>query len=272
MKRASLLLLVLAGLLLLGGFSQADSAPPERIVSLTPSITEIIYALEVDHLLVGVTSWCTYPPEAQEKQIVGDAFAVNLEVLVDLEPDLIVGDAALVASHIEKLEELDLPVFTIAPATLAELKAGIAALGSALGKEAEGAALAEAMADDMAALAATAPEKGPRVFVETWDSPLSTAGPGSFIHELLILAGAENIAGDAAEPWVQFSEEQVIARDPEVIILTNYNRDDVLKRPAWAELSAVQQKRVYEIDPDLLVRAAPRLVDGLAALLDLLYE
>lgn len=108
-------------------------------------------------------------------------------------------------------------------------------------------------------------------FVEIWYEPLMTVGPGSFLDELINLAGGENIAADTGQPWPQFSEEQVLARDPEVIILTNYNKAEALQRPAWQNLAAYKTGDVYEVNPDLYVRSTPRLLDGLAELISFIH-
>lgn len=112
----------------------------------------------------------------------------------------------------------------------------------------------------------------PRVWIEIWHDPLMTAGPGSFLHELVELAGGENIAGDADNPWPVFSEELVIERDPQVVILTSYNLEEALSRPAWQATSAFKNGHVYEVNPDIYSRSTPRILDALAELIAILDE
>jgi len=114
-------------------------------------------------------------------------------------------------------------------------------------------------------------DQRPLVFVEVWHEPLMTAGPGSFIDELVTRAGGRNLAFDAPTPWPTYSVETVLARDPEVILLTNRYREEVLARPAWQEVRAIQTGRVYEVEPDWLTITGPRLVDGLEALAQLFH-
>lgn len=269
-KYSSMLAVAVVVFFLSVSFAQAA---PERIVSLVPSITENLFALGVGDKVVGVTTWCNYPLEAAERVAVGDAFNLNLEVLLSLEPDLVVGDDTLVHSYLEQLTELGIPVFAVAPTNLQEVMDSLVSLGEAVGAEEQGERLAGEMAHRLDSLLASVPSgKKPRVFVEIWNEPLSTVGPGSFIDELISLAGGENIAADTGNPWPQFSEELVIARDPEVLILTNFNKDDVLNRTAWQDLSAVRSGRIYEVDSDIYVRTTPRLLDALEELIEIFHS
>ena len=245
-------------------------AAPQRVVSLVPSITENIYTLGAQEQLVGVTSWCTYPPEAQEKTVVGDAFNLNLEVLLALEPDLIIGDENLVQRHLQSLQELGLAVFAIAPNTYDEVAESLVELGEVLGRREAGVLAAETMRSRRDELLARVPaERSVTVFIETWNEPLSSAGPGSFLHELVEMAGGHNIASDMGEAWGQFSEELVIERNPDMILLTNFNYDEVMARPGWQGLHAVANGHVYEVDPDIFSRTSVRLADALAVLVEL---
>ena len=256
--------------LCLAGTVWAQSSIPQRIVSVTPSVTEALFAL--GDKVVGVTSWCTYPPEATERTIIGDAFNLNMEVLLSLQPDLVIGDSTLVAGHIEQLRALGIEVGTIDPTTLDEVIDSMITLGELVGDQKGGQALSENMRSRLSELTSHVPAgSSKRVFVEIWYEPLMTVGPGSFLDELINLAGGENIAADTGQPWPQFSEEQVLARDPEVIILTNYNKAEALQRPAWQNLAAYKTGDVYEVNPDLYVRSTPRLLDGLAELISFIH-
>jgi iron complex transport system substrate-binding protein len=248
-------------------------AAPQRIVSLAPSITENLFALGVGDQVVGVTSWCDYPEEAKTRTVVGDALSINLEVLLGLEPDLVVGDATLSQNHLDTLEQFGIPTFVIAPSTIAEVQTALKELGAAVGVPERGEELAQAMAVRLAELTSKVHRASrPRVWIEVWHDPLMTAGPGSFMHELIVLAGGENIAGDADNPWPLFSEELVIERDPQVVLLTAYNLDEALTRPAWQSTSAFQSGQVYEVNPDIFSRTTPRILDALEELIAILDE
>lgn len=268
MKRSIILTVLLLTLIL---SAAAGAAAPQRIVSLAPSITENLFALGVGERVVGVTSWCHYPAEAASKTVVGDALNLNLEVLLSLEPDLVVGDATLVQSHLDTLEAIGVPTFVISPATVVEVQESLIQLGEAVGAAEKGRELAAAMENRLQELVSRVerPRK-PRVFIEVWNEPLMTAARGSFMHELIELAGGENIAADADNPWPTFSPEVVIERDPEVVLLTNFNLEEALSRPAWQVTSAFQNGHVYEVDPDLFSRTTARLLDALEDLISIL--
>lgn len=249
------------------------AAAPQRIISLVPSITENLFALGVGDRVVGVTSWCDYPAEAATKTVIGDAFNLNLELLLSLEPDLVVGDSNLVAPVIEILEGFGLTILVVEPTNLAEVRESLVQLGDAVGAPEKGRELAAAMEKRQDELVAGVElEEKVRVFVEIWNEPLMTAGPGSFIDELIVLAGGENIAQDADNPWPTFSEELVIDRDPQVVILTSFNLDEVLRRGAWQEITALKTNAVFEVDPDLYARTTPRLLDALEEMISILAE
>lgn len=268
MKRKTFVVALFLIAVLFAGAAAVQAKVPQRIVSVTPNITENLFALGVGDKVVGVTSWCTYPPEAAERTVIGDAFSLNMEVLLSLEPDLVIGDSNLVASHIEQLETLGIKVVSIAPNTIDEVIESMVTLGELVGAPEAGQALAEEMRNRLNELTSRIPEgSSKRVFVEIWHEPLTTAGPGSFLDELITLAGGENIAADTGRAWPQFSEELVLARDPEIVILTNFNKEEALQRPAWQNLTAYKTGAVYEVNPDLYVRSTPRLLDGLAELI-----
>lgn len=267
MKHKWILALVLLFMLNAGVLQAA----PQRIVSLAPSITENLFALGAGDRVVGVTSWCDYPEEARFKTVIGDAMNLNIELLLSLEPDLVVGDSTLVASHIEQLEAYGIPVYVIGPSTVSEVQASLIELGEAVGAEEKGRELAKAMELRLAELTAGIKRADkPRVFMEIWNEPLMTVGPGSFMHELIVLAGGLNIAEDSPTPWPVFSEELVIERDPEIIILTGYNLEEALSRSAWQVTTAMRNGDVYEVNPDLYSRTTTRLLDALAELIAIL--
>ncbi|HBG01057.1 MAG TPA: cobalamin-binding protein [Firmicutes bacterium] len=246
-------------------------AAPQRIVSLAPSITENLFALGVGEQVVGVTSWCDYPEAAASKTVIGDAMNLNMELLLSLEPDLVVGDSTLVQGHLARLTELGIPTFVVGPTTVAEVQASLILLGEAVGAKDKGEELAKEMEMRLDELVrgAERPRKV-RVFMEIWNEPLMTAGPGSFMDELIVLAGGENIAGDSPTAWPVFSEELVLERDPEIVILTSYNLEEALGRSAWQVTTAMKNGDVYEVNPDLYSRTTPRLLEALADLIELL--
>lgn len=248
---------------------------PQRLVSLTPSVTENLYALGLGDRVVGVSSFSDYPPEAASKPVVGDAFQLNYEEILLLEPDLIIGDAQLVKNYMAKLEELGLPVLAINPSNLREVMDALMLLGKATGAVDAAAQVIGEMEDKIqwveTAVRDLPHEARPLVFVEVWDEPLMTCGPGSFMQELIELAGGQNLAADASDAWVEYSSELVVERDPEVILLTRPYVDELMARSAWQGISAVRNGRVVEVNSDPFVRTTPRLADALVELATILH-
>ena len=244
---------------------------PKRIVSIVPSVTEMVYAVGLGDRLVGVTQWCTYPEEAKKLPKVGDV-NINIEAVLALKPDLVVADVSMSSATIEKLRELGVPLLAVNARNISEMLDALVLLGTAGGKGNEARLLAATLNDRVEKVkksVASAKAK-PSVFVEIWNEPLMTAGSDTYVHELITLAGGRNIAGKTTG-WPMFSAEAVIAENPDLILLTNFNRDEAMGRKAWASLSAVKAGNVVEFNPDLIVRACPRLIDGLEMLAKLLH-
>ena len=258
------------------GRTLAFSAPPERIVSLGPSNTEILYALGAEDRIVGVDNFSDYPPEAKEKKNVGAPFpAFDLEVIVALAPDLVL--SVVLGDFNDRLRQRDLQVLVLDPATLNEIFEDIQRVGVVVGASPRADSLVaemKARIDDMAERVEGAPKVQTFYEVDATDPTKPyTAGPGSFIHELIVLAGGENVAADARSPYPQFSLEQVVSRDPQVILLgvalVPFNPQTpelVAARPGWGSIRAVRDNRVIPVDGDLTTRPGPRIVEGLEAI------
>ena len=177
------------------------------------------------------------------------------------------------AEDINKLVSLGQKVFVIEAVKIDDIPRQMRVLGRILGNAGTGEKLATNFENGITAIQKKVSQQKarPRVFIEIWNEPLMTAGPNTFMDELIVMAGGSNIASDSPNPWPQFSMETVIQRDPEVIILTCYNKAEVLKRKAWAGISAIKNGRVFEINPDIYSRPAPRLIDALGEIYSLLH-
>ena len=256
------------------------ASPPARVVSIAPSNTENLYALGAGDRLVAVNEWSDYPPEARRKpQIRG--MRPSLEQLVALRPELILlmnGMEDLISQY----EGRGMSVLVIAPRDLAGVYRDIELLGDVMKVPVQARALTRAMQDRVAGVRARVDgARRPRVFYEVDGvDPVRpfTAAPGSFIHELLELAGAENVAADAQGPWPQLSLEQLIKMDPEMIILGDttgvyhaQTPERVLRRPGWEQITAVRRRAVYAVDGTLVSRPGPRIVEGLEALARIIH-
>ena len=244
---------------------------PVRIVSLAPSNTEILFALGLGDKVVGVTSACDYPEAVKKVDKIGD-YNINIEAVVAKRPDLVVAVADLQMPVIQKLRELKLRVVAVNPRTLDEVFHAIQVIGDVAGAGDAARRTADGLRARVAAVeskaAAIPADSRPRVFVEIWNDPLMTAGAGTFVDDLVRRAGGRNSVGHI-EGWPQISPETVISGSTDVVILTCFNRSEVMARHEWRKVPAVVSGRVFEIHPDLMVRPGPRLVDGLEALADL---
>jgi iron complex transport system substrate-binding protein len=253
---------------------------PQSLISLAPSNTEILFALGLGSKVVAVgSSFDDYPPEARALPKVAepDVTKPNLEKIVALAPDLILitGGDPLPLELINRLEGLQLTVLVLYPRDIEGILQDIELIGTATGASKEAQALTTSLRgrlDAVLAKARTATTK-PKVFYEvdaTNPARPFTAGPGSFIDAMLTLVGASNVAAGAKSPWAEFSAEELVRQDPEIIILGDANYgvtvDSVKARPGWSTLTAVKKGAIYPIDDNLVSRPGPRLVEGLEAL------
>jgi len=241
---------------------------PARIVSLAPNHTEILYALGVGDRLVGVTEYCNYPPEATEKTVVGAFDAIDLELVVGLEPDLVLATTMHMVETVPALKDHGIPVFVLDPQTVSHVLQAITAIGRLTGRDAAAAGLVDEMQACIDAVrAAVAGADRPTVFWELGPE-LFTAGPGSFIDDMISIAGGENVAADAGSPWPQLTVEAIVLKDPDVIVLADHNygqtAEIVAARPGWGDIRAVREGKIVEItNEDIVSRPGPRVVEGL---------
>jgi iron complex transport system substrate-binding protein len=244
-------------------------AEPQRIVSMAPSHTQLLYALGLGDKVVGVTEYCSYPPEAQEKPKVGGFSDIDLEQAVGLDPDLVLGTSIHAQSVGPALVERGLKVVLINPETVDDVLEKIVLVGRVTGREEAATALADELRGRIEATMDKAQKAGskPRVYWEL-SNDLYTAGPGSFIDDLITRAGGINIAADAKEQWPQLNLEALILADPEVIVLADHpygeTAEKVKARPGWADISAVKNDRIVEVlDDDLVSQPGPRVAEAL---------
>jgi iron complex transport system substrate-binding protein len=251
---------------------------PKRIVSLAPSITEIIYGLDQEHRLAGVTRFSDFPPEAAKLPKVGSFVRLDLERIVALKPDLCLstkdGNPRAV---VERLESLQVPVYVVNPRDLNSVMETVIEIGVLLNAGKKAKRLVQKMRSRIKRvdfLVAKASNR-PRVFYQVGIFPIVSAGSDTFIHELILLAGGENLAaGLTAYP--RFSREQVLALSPEVFIITSMARGEVFERvkkewSRWTGIPAVRNQRIFLVDSSLFDRPTPRLLDGLELLVRLIH-
>jgi iron complex transport system substrate-binding protein len=240
-------------------------AQPQRIVSLAPSVTEILFALGVGDRVAGVTSYCDYPPGARQKPPVGDTLKPSVEKIVALKADLvIISTASQVEASFRKLEELGIPVYVTNPRSIDGVIESIDKMGELIDMRERARELTDELRRRIATVQARVAETSrPSVLVILGTEPLITAGGGSFINDLINRAGARSISAEDKADYPQYSIETVIARLPEIILL-QAGGNELIER--LRQTPAARSNRVYHIDDDLLLRPGPRIIDGLEQL------
>jgi len=251
---------------------------PQRIVSLAPNITEIIFALKQEHRLIGSTKFSDYPSEASTLPKVGSYVHLDIEKIVALEPDLCIATKdGNPIEIISLLESLKIPIFAVDPRNLNTVMETLIEIGRLLGAEKAASQVVSDMQlriEHVKSLVKTSDNR-PRVFYQIGISPIVSAGTNTFIHELIEMAGGENLA-QGPTPYPRFSYEQILALSPEIFIITSMARGAVFERvksewSQWSEMPAVKNHRIMLVDSNLLDRPTPRLVDGLEMLVELIH-
>ena len=242
----------------------AINGTPQRIISLAPSNTEILCALGLGERIVGVTDYCDYPPEALNKTKVGGYANPDAEKIVALNSDLVLVAHGTPMDVINNLVGLGLTVFGIKTTDLDDLLNDVRRIGEITDTEAEAQALTFEMESRIQAVTNQTDEleQRPRVFYIVWHDPLWTAGSGTFINELIEKSGGVNIFQNVTG-YPTISIEEVIARDPEIIITSEWSYEWAINASELASTNASQTGRIYTLDDDLVQRPGPRLIDGL---------
>lgn len=249
---------------------------PQRIVSIAPSVTEIIFAIGAGDKLVGVDSESDFPPEAKDIQTVGTYISPSLELIVVLKPDLLVVSDLTPLQVVDAIEERGIKVFAVAPESIEGIAESMRKLGAVLGVKDKAEAAARDFEERVAAVeekAALAREK-PRAYLEYY--PYWTFGPGSFGDDLIEKAGGVNIGKKLKSPYAEVSNEFVISENPDIIIITQGEHasttiSSVKDRPGWSSINAVRNSRLYYIDDDIISRPGPRMADAIEELYSILH-
>ena len=257
-----------------GGEGQGRAAfvgPARRIVSLSPAVTELLFALGAGNQVVGRTTWCDYPPEARQVPTVGDGLNPDLEAVVAAHPDLVVlYRSPMNETAADQLGRLGVAALVLTQDRLEDLAEAARVLGRATGREAAGNSLAAAIGR---VLAAPAPSLGIRLALIAWDNPPMVIGGGSYLDQLVTLAGARNVFHDLGSADV-VSLETIAARDPDVIVVLSdtaaperpNDPPAFAGRPPWQVIRAVRERRFVTLAGSLFGRPSPRAATAIAAL------
>jgi iron complex transport system substrate-binding protein len=244
---------------------------PQIIVSLSPSNTEILFALGLGEKVVGVTEYCNYPPEALDKEKIGSYSTPDIERIIALQPDLILANSIHAKEVIPALEDRGLTVFALAPENLDGILEDIQMVGKITGKEEEASKLMAQMENRIKTITDKTKnlEERPRVFYITWDDPLWSVGSETTAQELIDKAAGVNIFQDITGHRT-VDLELVIAHNPEIIIACTGHGEAKDKPFEWAKselrlgvTEARKNNRIHQIDADLVTRTGPRIVDAL---------
>lgn len=253
-------------------------ASPQRIVSLVPVATEILFSLGEGSRLVGRSRFDDYPPEARDVPDVGDAIRPSVETVVLRDPDLVIliGGSDN-ADAVREMERLDVPHLVVLFNTLEDLHHNIIRLGRIVDREKRAQGLWDGIERDMEAVRSAVEGKPtPAVYYDVGYPPAFTIGAGSYLDALLSMAGGRNVFGDLAAPSPRVSLEAIIARDPDVIIYPVSGSGPThsagpAERPGWENLRAVKQGAVLEVPSDLMHRLGPRVGQAARILAEALH-
>ncbi len=265
--------------------------PPSRIVSLSPSLTEILFAVGAGSAVVGVTRYCDHPAAARGLPKVGGIIDISIEAVVGLDPDLVLATRGNPVEVMERLRGLGLNVYALETrGSLERIAAVVRELGCVVGRggtaDSLGAAL-EARIRRVREQTRGIPDSlRPRVLFGSLEGPIWTAGPGSYIHELIEAAGGSNIAADLPVAWGSLSLEVVVARDPQVLLTwcagdageVDLERcaeallDQTASRRPWSLLSFARNRRVFVVEESRLQRPGPRVIDVLEEFAEYLHS
>jgi ABC-type Fe3+-hydroxamate transport system substrate-binding protein len=257
------------------GHPVALAGPAQRIVSLSPSTTELLFAIGAGGSVVGRTRWCDFPPEAATVPSVGDGLYPNLELVLSRKPDLVVFYASAANQGvITRLEGLGLAAASVRLDRLDDLPRAARLLGRLTGATARADSLATRFAAGLdsarAAQKAPAPlgshERGQRVAVVAWDNPPIVIGRGSFLTELIELAGARNVFDDLAQPSAQTGIEAIAAREPDVLLTLGEGVPAFARRPEWQNVGAVRRRSLVAVQGSEFERPTFRSLEAVRTL------
>lgn len=254
---------------------------PDAIVTLVPSLTETVFALGLGDHLVGRSDWCNYPEEALEIPSVG-GMEFDVETIIGLNPDIVIAHEMGVNAAeggFEQLRNAGIPLLIVGnEKNIDDVYRNIKLVGKAIHAEEAADQLVTEMQAKFAEISEKADvitdEERRKVWIEI-DPTLITVGKDTFLTEMLEIINADNIAKDE-EGWPQYSEEQVLAHNPDVIITTygyyiDAPKEEIIKRSGWENVNAIKEGRIYDIDNDMVTRAGPRLAKGVEDLAKSIY-
>jgi iron complex transport system substrate-binding protein len=260
------------------GREVALAQPPARIVALAPSLTEIMFYLGLEDRVAGVANYSTYPPAARDKPRVGSYVNLSIETIISLAPDLAIGTKdGNSRQDIELLEQAGITVFIVNPRSVESTIESIELIGQVCGIPDTAALLAAGLKQRFDTVRALIQyQKKPLVFLQINTVPVMTVNKTTLHNDLINLAGGVNMSADNPVTYPRISIEEVIRREPEVIIISSMERGARFDEARqfwlrWTSIPAVKKNRVHVIDSDLIDRPSPRIIDGLETLVRIIH-
>lgn len=254
---------------------------PERIVSMSPSNTEMLFALGLEDKIIGVSDYCTYPAEALNKTKIGGFSTPNIEKIASLNPDIVFGSAGVQEDTIRELGQLNITVVALEAKNLSQVLENIRTAGTATSSLDASEKLVSQMQRRIDNITRKTDnlkdDNRPWVYYEVWSDPLMTAGPGTLADDLIRLAGGRSIAYDAQTKYPIYNLEVLVKRNPAVIIVcgghgsSTSGVEELMNRSGWQSIDAVRNHRVYSMDCDLSDRGGPRIVSGLETIAEYVH-
>ncbi|HER24542.1 MAG TPA: cobalamin-binding protein [Candidatus Atribacteria bacterium] len=257
---------------------------PQRIISTAPSNTEILFDLGLQEKIVGITNYCNFPEETKNIEKIGEISPLNFEKIISLNPDLILAYAGFQLKEIPRLRELGLTTIVLEPLTLEDTFNSIKMIARVCGISEKGSSLVDHLSQRVHIIqskVSTIPfSDRPKIFVGSTSETIFTPGAGTLFHELITLAGGQNIASDLAF-WKQVNPEYVAQAEPDIIIIPvgvmnqgdeSKIKNNISQRSGWSNIPAIKKQKIFVVNEDLFYRAVPRLVEGLELLYRIFYE
>ncbi len=278
-KRILNIILLTAAIFVLFNCTKAEKSAvsSHKIVITSPEVAEIVYQLQGAENIIGVTMECNFPAALQEIPRIGTFGRIDLEKVVSLQPDIVFVSGLEQNYLAAELLKLDIHVEKIYPSSLTEMLQSINRIAEILNIPARGKHLADSLSAEINNFRKTLPAVRPRIYVEIYGDPIMSVADSSFIGELVELAGFDNIFASLPRDYCRISPEAVLAADPEYILLLypGITREQVQARKGWSRVTALRNNKIYsseDIDPDLLLRATPRSLEGVRLLRKLIEE
>ena len=248
------------------------NATPARIVSLSPSNTEILADLGLTDQIVGVTDVCDYPQEVKNKTRIGGYSAISIEKVAAARPDLVLASDLTPKETVGRLREIGIPVAVVSPRNISHMIRDLRMIGTLTGTERQAGELAANLSDRVAAARPCPSATGrPTVAHVVWHSPLYVSGNDTLQNDVITIAGGKNVFA-SMNGWGTVSLEEFLVKNPDIIIVNggggmdSSQKDVILEafmnNPQYASLSAVKNKQVYAVDADIISRPAPRIVNA----------